>query len=437
MSQPPTVGGVEHRLCLFEDRHVNGLEPLTLTRPAFALFCGLTSLAGKHCRTFGVATAGALVRPALADLYRLQHPDLPVNDLAWLRAAPAVLVNARWLPPAEPLPWPDGPCVALVGDEVAYAVLGPERLTYCSPNTLEDCLETWKCTLPAQPAGGTLIRHLWELVEENPRQLTLDFEHVRGQWSGPEPGAGLATVGPRARLLVHRSARIEPLVVADMTQGPVVIDREAVVTAFSRLEGPCYVGPQTHVLGAKLRGGTTLGPDCRVGGEVEASILQGHSNKYHDGFLGHSYVGEWVNLGAGTSNSDLRNDYGEVRVVADGRDVCTGRTKVGCFLGDHTKTGLGTLLNTGTNAGVFCNLLPAGRLLPKYVPSFCSWWNGALADQAELPRLLQTAALVMRRRGVAMTEVHAALFRYLHDETAAERRRAVREAEQRRLRRSA
>jgi UDP-N-acetylglucosamine diphosphorylase/glucosamine-1-phosphate N-acetyltransferase len=209
-----------------------------------------------------------------------------------------------------------------------------------------------------------------------------------------------------------------------------------VVTAFTRLEGPCFVGPRTQVHGAKIRAGTTLGPDCRVGGEVEASIVQGHSNKYHDGFLGHAYVGEWVNLGAGTHNSDLRNDYGPVRVTVNGRTVHTGQTKVGCFLGDHTKTGLGTLLNTGANAGVFCNLLPGG-LLPKYVPSFASWWDGALADRADLAALLRTAAQVMTRRGQECTETHAALYRLLFEQTAAERRRAVREAEVRALRRSA
>src|SRR5262249_23608760 len=239
-------------------------------------------------------------------------------------------------------------------------------------------------------------------------------------------------VGPTGLLLVHPTARVDPMVVADTTRGPVVIDHDAVVSAFSRLEGPCYIGPGTHLLGAKVRLGTTLGPGCRVGGEVECSILQGQSNKYHDGFLGHSYVGEWVNLGAGTHNSDLRNDYGEVTVTVDGRPVATGLTKVGCFLGDHTKTGLGTLLNTGTSAGVFCNLLPSGAYLPRRVPSFCSWWNGALAEHGDLPRLLRTAGEVMRRRGAALTETHAALFRLLYDRSAPERRQALREAEERR-----
>jgi UDP-N-acetylglucosamine diphosphorylase/glucosamine-1-phosphate N-acetyltransferase len=243
-------------------------------------------------------------------------------------------------------------------------------------------------------------------------------------------------VGPEEGLLLDPTAQLEPLVVCDTTRGPVLIGREAVVTAFSRLEGPCSIGPQTHVLGAKVRAGTTLGPNCRIGGEVEASIIHGHSNKYHDGFLGHSYVGEWVNLGAGTHNSDLRNDYGEVTVPIAGRPVATCLTKVGCFLGDHTKTGLGTLLNTGTNVGVFCNLLPGG-LLPKYVPSFCSWWSETLVDNADLSPLLQTATEVMHRRGCTLTEAHTALYRRLYDQTAAERRWTVREAELRCLRRSA
>ena len=167
------------------------------------------------------------------------------------------------------------------------------------------------------------------------------------------------------------------------------------------------------------------GRDCRVGGEIEASIVQGHSNKYHDGFLGHAYVGEWVNLGAGTSNSDLRNDYGEVTVTTNGRPIATGMTKVGCFVGDHTKAGLGTLLNTGTSVGPFCNLLPSGSLLPKYLPAFTSWWNGALVENGDLPHLLTIAATAMDRRGVTITPAHAALYRTLFEQTATERRRAL------------
>jgi UDP-N-acetylglucosamine diphosphorylase/glucosamine-1-phosphate N-acetyltransferase len=290
-----------------------------------------------------------------------------------------------------------------------------------------------------------MIRFLWDLVEQNAEQLRHDFMANCARRGSPDPAyrpvlpspRHFSLIGQADTFLVDPTAQIDPLVVVETRQGPVVIDREAVVTAFSRLEGPCYVGPWTQVFGARIRAGTTLGPQCRVGGEIEASILHGYSNKYHDGFLGHSYVGEWVNLGASTSNSDLRNDYGAVTVMVNGRPVPTGLTKVGCFIGDHTKTGLGTLLNTGSNVGVFANLLPAGTLLPRYIPSFASWWNGTLADRADLHRLLQTAATVMQRRGCAFTEAHAALFRSLFDQTAAERREALLLAEQRRLRRSA
>ena len=103
---------------------------------------------------------------------------------------------------------------------------------------------------------------------------------------------------------------------------------------------------------------STIGPDCRIGGEVEASIVQGHSNKYHDGFLGHSYVGAWVNLAAATQTSDLRNDYDVVRVSVNGQRIVTGRTKIGAYIGDHAKTGLATLLNTGSTIGAFANVLP-------------------------------------------------------------------------------
>jgi UDP-N-acetylglucosamine diphosphorylase/glucosamine-1-phosphate N-acetyltransferase len=426
------------RVCLFEDHGVADLEPLTLTRPAFELLCGQSSLASKQLRFFNADEPGCLIRQHIADVFRLQYPQKPVNDLSWLRSAPTLLVNARWLPcPATPLDL-SKPFVGMIGDEVAFALLPPELLEYCSPNTLDDCLETWKTTLPHQAASGHLLRYLWEIVALNGEEIERDVGAAsRAASDGLARLVGPTLVGPSDRLHIHSTAQVDPLIVADTTRGSVVIDREAVVTAFTRLEGPCYIGPRTQIHGAKIRGGTTFGPNCRVGGEVEASIFQGYSNKYHDGFLGHAYVGEWVNLGAGTQNSDLRNDYGEVRVTVNGRVVQTGQTKVGCYLGDHTKTGLGTLLNTGTNTGVFCNLLPSGSLLPKYVPSFASWWNGRLEDRAEFMALMQTAAEMMRRRVCILTPAHEALYRTLFNDSAEERRRALREMEVRSLRRSA
>jgi UDP-N-acetylglucosamine diphosphorylase/glucosamine-1-phosphate N-acetyltransferase len=432
-------------ICLFEDNGVLDLEPLTLTRPVFELLCGLDSLAAKQWRSAPPGQRGVLIRPILADLYACNNPDIVTNDPSWLRAAPTLLINGRWLPSLGGTSLPDligqSPCVGLVGQEVAFAWVHPEHLTDLSPESVQDCLETWKATLPHRAAGGALFHHLWEIVHRNGDQIIEDWD--AGDWFPPEesftgPGSwpGLAVIGPHNRILIDRTAHLDPLVVADSTKGPVVIGPDAVITSFSRLEGPCCISRGTQIHGAKIRAGSTLGPQCRIGGEVDASIVQGHSNKYHDGFLGHAYVGEWVNLGAGTQNSDLRNDYGEISVTVNGRLVSTGMTKVGCFLGDHTKTGLGALLNTGLNAGVFCNLLPGG-LLPRYIPSFASWWNMGLADRANLTDLLTTAGEVMRRRGQRFTEAHAALFQALFEQTSGERRRVLREAEMRTLRRTA
>ena len=418
-------------VCLF-DEGFHCLEPLALTRPVFDLICGQTSLGAKQIRHFAPCQVGVLVRPHLAALYKLQHPTLKVNDLDWLRSEPAILVNGRWLPPKHFALNIGGPCLGMVDEEVAYAVVGTELLEYCSPQTLADCLDTWKRTLPQHAAGGRLITYPWDLVNNNAEQLCLDFVSGTGR-----PACLSHVVGPAEKLLVDPSARIDPLVVADTTQGPVVVDRGAVVTAFTRLEGPCYVGPFAHVVGAKIRAGTTLGPQCRIGGEVEASIVHGYSNKYHDGFLGHAYVGEWVNLGAGTNNSDLRNDYGEVHVSIHGRSIATGSTKVGCLIGDHTKTGLGTLFNTGTNVGIFCNLLPTGPLAPNYVPSFTNFWTGKLRENGNWAQLLETARTVMHRRGCALTDAHGALYGHVFEETVLDRRHAFREVEQRQLRRSA
>jgi UDP-N-acetylglucosamine diphosphorylase / glucose-1-phosphate thymidylyltransferase / UDP-N-acetylgalactosamine diphosphorylase / glucosamine-1-phosphate N-acetyltransferase / galactosamine-1-phosphate N-acetyltransferase len=423
------------RFCLYEDR-AESLDPLTLTRPVFDLMCGMTSLGAKQLRAFAASASGMLVRPALEMLCRQRQPGVPVNDAAWLRSGPIVLINGRWLPAQTAITVPPPPCFGVVEGQIAYAVLSHAELERLTLDNVGAQLDAWQRAFRCAPAGGAMIDRPWDLVDRNADAIARDFTDL-GIAGKPSAVSPAAIVGPTDRLWIDPTARVEPMVVADTTQGPVVVDCGAVVHAFTRLEGPCYIGPMTQVFGAKVRAGTTLGPQCRIGGEIEASIVHGHSNKYHDGFLGHSYVGEWVNLGAGTHNSDLRNDYGEITVTVGGLPVRTGLSKVGCFLGDHTKTGLGTLLNTGASIGAFCNLLPAGRYAPRYVPSFTSWWNGSLREAFTPEQLLATAELAMKRRGVTLTEAHRALYIGLHAETVQERRRVLRESEQRALRRSA
>lgn len=209
--------------------------------------------------------------------------------------------------------------------------------------------------------------------------------------------AGSIVLGDPA-LVISLGATIEPGVVFDVRHGAVVLERGAEIRSGTRLEGPVYVAPHTYVLGGFVRA-SVFGPQCRVRGEIASSVFLGYANKSHDGFVGHSVVGRWVNLGAGTTTSNLKNTYGPVRLDVAGERIETGRQNVGTLFGDHAKTAIGTLLPTGTVVGAGANVFGAGGV-PKYVPPF-AWGIGG--EQMTLEGFLQVAERVMPRRGVELT----------------------------------
>jgi hypothetical protein len=179
------------------------------------------------------------------------------------------------------------------------------------------------------------------------------------------------------------------------------------------------VGECTELLSGVISR-STLGPECRIAGEVDSSVWQGYANKRHHGFVGHSVVGEWANLGALTTTSDLKNTYGEVRVWAAGREVATGYHKIGSFIGGHVKTGIGTLLPTGASIGTGSNLFGGGRFAPKRVPAF-TWWDGERTVEHRLDRFLETAQIAMSRRGRALDADTRRALEELHASSRSER----------------
>lgn len=412
---------------------MRGLEPLTLTRPVIDLLCGLTTLGEKQARYFAATAVGHLCRPLVAEQIRLRDPVSPINDAAWLRSAPTVLVNARWIPPTHNRSvglmasrrgvgtaysnlFAEGPYLGVVDDEIAFAVLDTRLLPAVSPATLDDCLADWLQSLPTHEVGGSVVSRLWELVERNPNQIIRDFDSVadRGE-AGFHPN-GFALVGHADNLMIHPTARIDPMVVADTTQGPVVIGAGAVIHAFTRLEGPCSIGDNTVLLGTTVRAGTSIGPRCRMGGEIDRSIVLGYSNKYHQGFLGHSYLGEWVNLAAGTNTSDLRCDYQPVTVSVECQEIATNLIKVGSMIGDHVKTELGVLLDCGTTIGPFAQVLPTGGFAPRSIPGFTRVGQSGIKKLNDVDDLLSTAEAVMRRRGKELTTALESVYRTIADQ---------------------
>jgi UDP-N-acetylglucosamine diphosphorylase/glucosamine-1-phosphate N-acetyltransferase len=422
------------RLCIAEDNAVADLGPLTSTRPVFDLLLGACSLGDRIARAFRVGAdpgrRAMVIRPHLAALQRERAPQAVVNQPGRMAGGLTLVVNGRWVPGPARLAAPRrAGWVGFSEGLPACAVVGPGEAAGLEPGQVDAWFARVAARSEPSEVGGSWVRRPWDLVALNGALLTRDYE------AAPPPGVRapaldrVAVIGPADRLSVHESARVEPFCTFDTATGPITIAEGAVVQSFTRIEGPCYVGPGTQLFRAHLRGGVTLGPCCRVGGEVEASIVQGYTNKYHEGFLGHSYVGEWVNLGALTSSSDLRNDYGEVSVPLGGDPVPTGMAKVGCFIGDHTRTGMGSLINTGTVAGVMCNLLPAGPLLPKHIPSFTAVLYGRVAPNFPVEHLFETARVVKGRRGQVFTPVEEQLFLDLFEQTRLERARAFQKAQ--------
>jgi len=422
------------RICIYEDAQSAWLEPIALTRPAFALWCGAERMFERQLRQFAPNDVGFWMRPELAPLWKLDRPDDPVNDADWARESSTVWINGRWLAGPDVAIDAANPHVGVMGDRVAYVVLPGGEAPIVED--LDSWLSAWKVKLPARAVSGAILDYLWDFVDHNATALKQDGAWFRFVNSGRPIQTNVAITGPEDRFLVAKGATIDPFVFADTRGGPVMIDRDAVVHSFSRLEGPCYVGKDSWIVGAKLRAGSTIGPCSRIGGEIEASIVQGFSNKYHEGFLGHSYLGEWVNLAAATQTSDLRNDYGIVSVTINGERLSTGKSKVGAYIGDHTKTGLAALLNTGSTYGAFANVLPAGTLLPQVIPSFCQTNQGELRELWDLRRVFGTASRVMQRRSKALTETHKDFYYGLFEATAELRQRTMREGEMRRLRKS-
>jgi UDP-N-acetylglucosamine diphosphorylase/glucosamine-1-phosphate N-acetyltransferase len=210
-------------------------------------------------------------------------------------------------------------------------------------------------------------------------------------------------------IVVGEAAVIKPGVVLDASSGPIVIGDNTVVMANASIIGPVYIGRNSLIKpGAKILEGTSIGNVCKIGGEVDSTIFAANSNKQHDGFIGHSYVGEWVNIGAGANNSDLKNNYSPVSMWCAGTLRPTGRQFLGLIMADHCKVGITTSFNTGTVIGFNCNLY-GSEMLDKFIPSF-SWGQGRDLTIYDAKKSMLTAQIVMERRDVKWEEAHKEVF---------------------------
>ncbi len=255
---------------------------------------------------------------------------------------------------------------------------------------------------------GIVLRGAFDLIAALEQQLFTDLLADLDGRSGPIP-EGVVVLGNPAAVAL-RGATLEPGVVLDARKGAIILERGVDVRAGTRIEGPSRIDHDTLLLGGQLRH-VSAGPHCRIHGEVSTTVFAGYANKSHDGFLGHSVVGEWVNLGAGTITSNLKNTYGAIRLDVGATRVETGRTNLGTLFGDHVKTAIGTLLPTGAVIGTGANLFGAPRAA-KWVVPFA--WGGDRDERQAVDAFIATAKRILPRRQVAVDAAMEASLRGLH-----------------------
>jgi UDP-N-acetylglucosamine diphosphorylase/glucosamine-1-phosphate N-acetyltransferase len=436
------------RLILIDSLRENrsNFYPLVLGRPIWELRCGTSSLADKLVAKINPDDIAYFVPDYMADYYGTQV-EKPVNDMATLtgddlllldpsvKAADLDPVLARGqAPPAEAGAAASDPSEIGINEQgqVLYARISKEDIGGLTAANIEQFVASAKAGLPNVNCGLSCWEYTWDLVLANGEQITSEFAALGQDGLEGDVEEPLAIRGSKKDIYVAPGARIHPMVTLDAEHGPIYVDERAEIHPFSRVEGPCYIGKNSLLLGAKCREGNSIGDFCRVGGEVEESIIHGYSNKYHDGFLGHSYVGEWVNLGALTTNSDLKNDYSSVSVMLDGRrSVDTGSTKVGSLIGDHAKTSIGTLLNTGSYVGAMALIMATGKPLPKHIPSFGWFIEGNVTKGFGKGRLYETARTAMSRRGCQWSDQTEAMWDAVFEITSPVRKAAIKKGRRR------
>lgn len=425
------------RLILYDgpDETRAKFNPLVLGRPVWELRCGMSTLAEKLIAKVGATDVACFMPDYMAESYRAKT-SMKVNDPATLTGDDLLVVNARVKAEGFDVA-PTGASEVATGPDgdVLYARIAKDDLGKLTADSPEALLASCKEKLPGVSCALETWNYTWDLVLANPDQITADFaaagrSGIEGTVEQPN-----AIRGSKKDVYVAPGALVHPMVVIDAENGPVYLDEDVEVHPFSRIEGPCFVGKKSILLGAKCREGNSIGPVCRIGGEVEESIIHGHSNKYHDGFLGHAYVGEWVNLGALTTNSDLKNDYSNVSVIMDGRNpIDTGSTKVGSLIGDHTKTSVGVLLNTGAYVGAMGLIMSTGAPLPKFIPSFAWFIDGIVTKGFGKRKLYETAKVAMSRRKQQWTPAEEAMWDAVFEMTAPQRNEAIKKGRRSRKR---
>jgi UDP-N-acetylglucosamine diphosphorylase/glucosamine-1-phosphate N-acetyltransferase len=414
-------------ICFFEDRKYGQFFPLTYLRPVCALRAGIVPLFRRVDRYFGGAIVSLATRSQISAVTADSVKECPVNFIR-RDEGEVLFLNGRIRDYGD---LPDLvrqsriSTVFACGHEVA-GVLFKENLarslpSLATPDSYMTLYDGSRDEIPTSATTATLYGYPFEIMADIKREIQADFDFLKPSLVAPRGlrlHEGVWFVN-EDNVYLGDDVTIYPKVVINAERGPVYIGANTVIEPDATINGPAFIGPNSTILAGKLST-SSIGHTCRVGGEVEESVFHAYVNKYHAGFIGHSYVAPWVNFGAMTTNSDLKNNYSEIRVMVAGHNVNTGLKKVGSVLGDHTKFGIGTLLNTGINIGVCCNLFGGSLIADKEVPSF-TWGSSGHWETYRFDQAIETARKTAERRNVAVSESEVEVLRAVSEGNVSEK----------------
>jgi UDP-N-acetylglucosamine diphosphorylase/glucosamine-1-phosphate N-acetyltransferase len=379
-------------LYFYDDVRARQFEPFALTRPGSELRAGTSLIRERWERATSLESAGFISSKHLAHFEEGKAPPAvaPKSEIP----AGSILVNTRFVIPLD-LEVDRFDLLMCHGAACAVRLARALPVSQFADGSID--IGAIQTSLGGRKIEGRWINDVWDFVATLPEQLSEDIPR-RSKGLEASLQAATAVVGKEG-VFIEEGAQIGPQVVLDASEGPILIRKGAIVAPFTHIIGPVVIGRDSQILSDRVTT-ASIGDHCKVRGELSNSIVLGHSNKGHHGFVGHSYLGRWVNLGALTTTSNLKNTYGTVQLWTPSGLRDTGQQFLGTFFGDHSKTGIGTMLSTGTVIGAGANVF-GSNTPPKVVPPF-AWGNAEPYDTYDVARFLVVAERVMARRHVEL-----------------------------------
>ena len=382
---------------LFDGSARNQLLPFTYTRPVADIRVGILTIREKWEKMLGFTTSTVT-------------EDYLIDKFPMIEMEQNIFINASVLPTKH--------LVSLIQNlsENKALFIDDEPLAFFAKEDQEIDFETFD-VLPYTSDDILRIENTWDIFKLNGEAIKRDFKLLTTDRES-QPIPEMAAAFNKDQIFIEEGA-ILPLCSLNANDGPIYIGKDSEIMEGSMIRGPFALCENATVkMSAKIYGATTIGPHSKVGGEVNNCVIFGYSNKGHDGFLGNSVVGEWCNLGADTNNSNLKNNYAEVRLWDYETEgfAKTGLQFCGLMMGDHSKCGINTMFNTGTLVGVSANIFGSG--FPRnFIPSF-SWGGSAGMITYKTNKAFEVAEVVMSRRNIAFTEVDVQILEHVFEETS-------------------